>query len=199
MKIEDAIKRYESWADDDRIDVLIRKEHRQMADWLKELKTDKPQGKWIDKGWHGDWQFETDGRGIERTDMWQAKIHEAKSRGREKKQTIAVQINEICKKCKDSAARQIEGKRYIVCTKVGTSPKHIICFELTNCPKGKWVYLPHNSIKTIMLRNGYDYNSDDDYQRFLLDVISRFDTLDITDEEMNAIKNNRMAIVNGKE
>ena len=38
MKIEDAIKRYESWAEDDRIDVLIRKEHRQMADWLKELK-----------------------------------------------------------------------------------------------------------------------------------------------------------------
>ena len=21
------------------------------------------QGEWIDKGWHGDWQFETDGRG----------------------------------------------------------------------------------------------------------------------------------------
>lgn len=49
MKIEDAIKRYESWAEDDRIDVLIRKEHRQIADWLKELKTDRPQGKWIFK------------------------------------------------------------------------------------------------------------------------------------------------------
>lgn len=24
---------------------------------------DRPRGKWIDKGWHGDWQFETDGRG----------------------------------------------------------------------------------------------------------------------------------------
>ena len=24
---------------------------------------DKSQGEWIDKGWHGDWQFETDGRG----------------------------------------------------------------------------------------------------------------------------------------
>lgn len=23
----------------------------------------RPQGKWIDNGWHGDWQFETDGRG----------------------------------------------------------------------------------------------------------------------------------------
>ena len=47
MKIEDAIKRYESWAEDDRIDVLIKKEHRQMADWLKELKVDRPQGEWI--------------------------------------------------------------------------------------------------------------------------------------------------------
>lgn len=47
MKIEDAIRRYESWAEDDRIDVLIRKEHRQMADWLKELKIDRPQGEWI--------------------------------------------------------------------------------------------------------------------------------------------------------
>ncbi len=52
MKIEDAIKRYESWVEDDRIDVLIRKEHRQVADWLKELKTDRPQGEWIrDKYW----------------------------------------------------------------------------------------------------------------------------------------------------
>lgn len=25
--------------------------------------TERPKGKWIDKGWHGDWQFETDGRG----------------------------------------------------------------------------------------------------------------------------------------
>ena len=48
MRIEDAIKRYESWAEDDRIDVLIRKEHKQMADWLKELKADRPQGEWIE-------------------------------------------------------------------------------------------------------------------------------------------------------
>lgn len=47
MKIEDAIKRYESWAEDDRIDVRIRKEHRQIADWLKELNADRPQGEWI--------------------------------------------------------------------------------------------------------------------------------------------------------
>lgn len=47
MKIEDAIKRYESWAEDDRIDIFIRKEHRQMADWLKELKIGRPQGEWI--------------------------------------------------------------------------------------------------------------------------------------------------------
>jgi hypothetical protein len=44
MKIEDAIKRYESWAEDDRIDVLIRKEHKQIADWLKELKAYRQQG-----------------------------------------------------------------------------------------------------------------------------------------------------------
>ena len=50
MKIEDAIKRYESWAEDDRIDILIRKEHRQMADWLKELKADRPQGEWLKFG-----------------------------------------------------------------------------------------------------------------------------------------------------
>ena len=24
---------------------------------------DRPKGEWIDKGWKGDWQFETDGRG----------------------------------------------------------------------------------------------------------------------------------------
>ena len=24
---------------------------------------DRPQGEWIDRGWKGDWQFETDGRG----------------------------------------------------------------------------------------------------------------------------------------
>jgi len=26
-------------------------------------KADRPQGEWIDIGWKGDWQFETDGRG----------------------------------------------------------------------------------------------------------------------------------------
>ena len=26
-------------------------------------KADRPQSEWIDEGWHGDWQFETDGRG----------------------------------------------------------------------------------------------------------------------------------------
>lgn len=31
---------------------------------LKDAPTIEPKhGKWIDKGWHGDWQFETDGRG----------------------------------------------------------------------------------------------------------------------------------------
>ena len=32
--------------------------------------TDRPQGEWIDNGWHGDWQFETDGRG----NCWKAFI-----------------------------------------------------------------------------------------------------------------------------
>lgn len=47
MKIEDAIKLYEFWAEDDRIDMRIRKEHKQMAHWLKELKADKLQGEWV--------------------------------------------------------------------------------------------------------------------------------------------------------
>lgn len=47
MKIEDAIKQYEFWAEDDRIDVRIRNEHRQIADWLKELNIGRPQGEWI--------------------------------------------------------------------------------------------------------------------------------------------------------
>lgn len=51
MKIEDAIRRYESWAKDDRIDLRIRKEHEQIAEWLKELQrlrpsADRPQGEW---------------------------------------------------------------------------------------------------------------------------------------------------------
>ena len=29
----------------------------------KGASTNRPQGEWIDKGWKGDWQFETDGRG----------------------------------------------------------------------------------------------------------------------------------------
>ena len=34
------------------------------ADAVKALPSaDRPQGEWIDKGWKGDWQFETDGRG----------------------------------------------------------------------------------------------------------------------------------------
>lgn len=30
---------------------------------LSEKAREPKQGEWIDKGWHGDWQFETDGRG----------------------------------------------------------------------------------------------------------------------------------------
>ena len=30
---------------------------------LKEQSVERKRGEWIDKGWKGDWQFETDGRG----------------------------------------------------------------------------------------------------------------------------------------
>lgn len=34
------------------------------ADAVKALPSaNRPRGEWIDQGWHGDWQFETDGRG----------------------------------------------------------------------------------------------------------------------------------------
>jgi hypothetical protein len=32
-------------------------------DELMSMIADRPQGEWIDIGWKGDWQFETDGRG----------------------------------------------------------------------------------------------------------------------------------------
>ena len=32
-------------------------------DELMSMIADRPRGEWIDKGWKGDWQFETDGRG----------------------------------------------------------------------------------------------------------------------------------------
>lgn len=59
MKIEDAIK-------------TLKELRRETNDpWyeeaynmaIKALEATPPQGKWIDKGWKGDWQFETDGRG----------------------------------------------------------------------------------------------------------------------------------------
>ena len=63
MKIEDAIK-------------TLKELRRETNDpWYEEVynmaikaleatpSADRPQGQWIDKGWKGDWQFETDGRG----------------------------------------------------------------------------------------------------------------------------------------
>ena len=38
MKIDDFIKRYEIWAEDERIEGVIRDEHRQLAEWLKDYK-----------------------------------------------------------------------------------------------------------------------------------------------------------------
>ena len=38
--------------------------YRMLEDKLMEIPSvERPQGEWIDKGWKGDWQFETDGRG----------------------------------------------------------------------------------------------------------------------------------------
>ena len=54
MKLEDAIKRYEFWAEDDRIDEFIRRDHRKMADWLKELEVDRRVGEWIEMGQNED-------------------------------------------------------------------------------------------------------------------------------------------------
>ena len=35
-----------------------------VEEWIDNFPSaDRPQGEWIDKGWKGDWQFETDGRG----------------------------------------------------------------------------------------------------------------------------------------
>ena len=48
---------------------IMQKHNTEMAlilwniDREKEKTVNKSKGKWIDKGWKGDWQFETDGRG----------------------------------------------------------------------------------------------------------------------------------------
>ena len=53
IKREDAIKA---------LDVSIYKDD--IEDAINAIPSaDRPQGEWIDKGWKGDWQFETDGRG----------------------------------------------------------------------------------------------------------------------------------------
>lgn len=61
MQIEDAIRRYESWAKDDRIDLRIRKEHEQIAEWLKELQRLRPSAKTtppiVGKGGNNDGYF----------------------------------------------------------------------------------------------------------------------------------------------
>lgn len=42
----------------------IQKEFDKVFDKLNDITAVEPkQGEWIDKGWYGDWQFETDGRG----------------------------------------------------------------------------------------------------------------------------------------
>lgn len=42
----------------------IVKELHKVYDKILAIPSAEPKrGEWIDKGWHGDWQFETDGRG----------------------------------------------------------------------------------------------------------------------------------------
>lgn len=38
MTLDNAIKRYKFWSEDDRIEDIIRSEHKQIAEWLTELK-----------------------------------------------------------------------------------------------------------------------------------------------------------------
>lgn len=80
-------------------------------------------------------------RGVERQDMWKEKIRDCRWTVELKRdEESCKKIFEICKKCKESAARLFDGERYVVCTKVGTPPKHVICFELSECPLKKWKF-----------------------------------------------------------
>lgn len=70
----DLIKRFDAiealgeepyvWTDDDE---FAQGERSQWIDDISAIRAvppaNIPQGEWIDKGWKGDWQFETDGRG----------------------------------------------------------------------------------------------------------------------------------------
>jgi hypothetical protein len=42
---------------------FLKRQYEAALEEIQRLKADRPQGEWIDKGWKGDWQFETDGRG----------------------------------------------------------------------------------------------------------------------------------------
>ena len=58
IKRSDAIKWFEPYADRGLkipVETVIQN--------LKDIPSAEKQGEWRDKGWHGDWQFETDGRG----------------------------------------------------------------------------------------------------------------------------------------
>lgn len=47
LNLDKFISRYEYWAEDESISENIRKEHRQLAEWLKELKQLREQTRWI--------------------------------------------------------------------------------------------------------------------------------------------------------
>ena len=62
IKREDAIEAIKgnSYLNDDYIEI---NGYGAIEDIRALSSADRPQGEWIDKGWKGDWQFETDGRG----------------------------------------------------------------------------------------------------------------------------------------
>ena len=76
-------------------------------------------------------------------------------------------IHDICKKCEESAARYFDGERYIVCTKVGIPPKHIICFELSECPLKKWGFEDKPPCETC-INYGVEFTDDDSFDTCLV-------------------------------
>lgn len=60
IKREDAIKVLES---EDCFGYIECKTKALVKDINAIPSADRPTGQWVDKGWKGDWQFETDGRG----------------------------------------------------------------------------------------------------------------------------------------
>ena len=83
---------------------------------------DRPQGPWIDNGWKGDWQFETDGRGncLHEYECSECGFHKKGSKSnycpncgadmRERKD-FQVIVNGNCTKC----GKPLSGNRIFIC------------------------------------------------------------------------------------